>query len=418
MAVKKDTKGRNLKEGEDQLKDGRYRYRYTDKLGKRQAIYSWKLVSTDKTPAGKKDGLCLRQRVKQITRDLDDGIDIYNANITVNQLLEKYLSVKTKLANSTKNNYRHLIDKNIKGTFLGLTRVCDVKKSDILKYYAYLYNDRKFKVNTIQMYQNILFPAFQLAVDDNLIRLNPCKNCMKDYVQGSMSSSKKPLSREEQDVLLNFTKNDNMYSSYFVLMAFILSTGCRISEALGMTWDNVDFENNCVIVDHQVLYRKKNGRIQHYAAPPKNKEPRTIPLQSYITTILKRHKANTYFISQSSSFEVDGHRNFVFINSAYRIYTPNTIVRAFHSIRNTYNMEEEQNAHDENREPILLPTFTPHTLRHTFCTRMAENGLDIKVLQVIMGHKNISVTMQVYNHADFDRTQKAVEAIEPVLLKV
>lgn len=54
MVQKKDSKNRNLKQNEDQLSDGRYRYRYTDKYGKRSAIYSWKLVSTDKTPIGKK----------------------------------------------------------------------------------------------------------------------------------------------------------------------------------------------------------------------------------------------------------------------------------------------------------------------------------------------------------------------------
>ena len=73
------------------------------------------------------------------------------------------------------------------------------------------------------------------------------------------------------------------------------------------------------------------------------------------------------------------------------------------------------NAIEENREPVLLPDFTPHTLRHTFCTRMAENGIDVKVLQEIMGHKNLSVTMQVYNHATIERTKKAVENIAPVL---
>ena len=80
-----------------------------------------------------------------------------------------------------------------------------------------------------------------------------------------------------------------------------------------------------------------------------------------------------------------------------------------------YNKEEQENAIDEDREPILLPSFTPHTLRHTFCTRMAENGMDVKILQELMGHSNITVTMQVYNHATFERTQKAVEEAESVL---
>jgi len=105
----------------------------------------------------------------------------------------------------------------------------------------------------------------------------------------------------------------------------------------------------------------------------------------------------------------------VFINNAGKLKTHHTVVRTFHGIRDAYNKEETAIAIQESREPVLLPDFTPHTLRHTYCTRMAENGIDVKVLQEIMGHANISVTMQVYNHADFERTQKAVDEIRPVL---
>lgn len=65
---------------------------------------------------------------------------------------------------------------------------------------------------------------------------------------------------------------------------------------------------------------------------------------------------------------------------------------------------------------FFVPYLTrPHTFRHTFCTRMAENGMDIKVLQEIMGHKTIAVTMQVYNHALFERKQSEVARIPSAL---
>lgn len=70
---RKDIKGRNLKDGEDQRPDGRYRFRYIDGNGKRQAVYSWRLVSTDKTPIGKRDDLSLREKEKQINNNLRDG---------------------------------------------------------------------------------------------------------------------------------------------------------------------------------------------------------------------------------------------------------------------------------------------------------------------------------------------------------
>lgn len=415
MAIKKDLKGRNLKQNEDQAKDGRYRYRYTDKYGKRQTIYSWKLVPTDKTPTGKKEDLSLREKIREIERDINDDIHTYQAQSTLNDLIQKYLELKVNIAITTRNNYVHIWEKNIRDSFIGTMRICDIKKSDIKRFYVELYDVKEFSVGTIQLYQNLLFPAFQMAVDDSVIRLNPCRNCMKDFVQGSMSSSRMPLTKDEQSKLLRFAKDNNFYHNSFSLLAFLLGTGCRISEAAGITWNDIDFEKKCVTIDHQVIYSKKNGKMAYFAAPPKTKKSRTIPIQEDLINILKRHKEETFFISKTSSFEVDGYKDFVFINREGKLKTPHAVVRSFHGIRNMYNKQEIENADEEFRDPILLPTFTPHTLRHTYCTRMAENGIDVKVLQELMGHANIAITMQVYNHATFDRVQKAVEETADVL---
>ena len=415
MVMKKDSKNRNLKQNEDQLKDGRYRYRYTDKYGRRQAVYSWKLVPTDKIPAGKREDISLRKKIREIERNADEGIDTYSSHASVNEMINAYLNLKTKLAVTTKQNYLHMWEKNIKDSFIGTMRLCDVKKSDIQRFYSYLQKERNFTTNTIQLYQNLLFPAFQMAVDDSVIRLNPCRNCMKDYARGSLSSTKLPLTRTEQDNLLNFLRNDYTYKSSYVLVAFLLGTGCRISEALGMTWNDINFEERYVSVNHQIIYKKKDNSVVYFAAPTKTKKERKVPIQRDLYDILKKHKDDTYFISRASGFEVDGYSNFVFINNAGKLKTQHTIVRTFHGIRDAYNKEETQIAAEEYREPELLPDFTPHTLRHTFCTRMAENGLDIKVLQEIMGHANIAVTMQVYNHASFERTQRAVDELSSVL---
>ena len=415
MVIKKDKKNRNLMQNEDQMPNGRYRYRYTDKYGNRHAIYSWRLVPTDKLPAGKKEDLSLREKIREIEKDTMDGIDTYTSHSSVNELIQSYLKLKIQLAVTTKENYHHMWEKNIKDSFIGKARVCDVKKSDIQRFYAYLKEERSFSTNTIQLYQNLLFPAFQMAVDDSVIRLNPCRNCMKDYARGSMSSTKLPLSRAEQERLLAFVREDYIYKPSYPLIAFLLGTGCRISEALGMTWDDINFEERYVSVNHQVIYKKKDGAVVYFAAPTKTKKERKVPIQKDLLEILRKHRDDTYFISKASGFEVDGYSNFVFINNAGKLKTQHTIVRTFHGIRDAYNKEETAKAYEEFREPVLLPDFTPHTLRHTFCTRMAENGIDVKVLQEIMGHANISVTMQVYNHASFERTQKAVDELRPVL---
>lgn len=414
MEQKKDSKKRNLRKGEDQLKDGKYRYRYTDESGKRRAVYSWKLVPTDRTPKGKKNGPCLRELEKNIERDIDDGILTYESSITsVYELVMKYISMKPQIANATKSNYVNATRWNIEDSSFGRLKIGNVKKSDVKRFYAYLYEEKNYAVGTIQLYQNLLFPAFQMAVDDDVLRKNPCKGCMKEYSKNGLSTTKYPLTRAEQRALLNYVNDDNVYSKYSTLIAFMLGTGCRVSETIGMTWDNIDLEKGEITVDHQIIYKKilKENRVRHYAAPPKNKQPRKIPLQKDLITILSKHKMQTYLMSKLNDYEVDGYSNFVFLNKEMRLYTPNTLSRTFRDLRNSYNKTR-----DESDGDTLLPHFTPHTLRHTFCTRMAENGMDIKVLQEIMGHKTIAVTMEVYNHISEDRISTEIKRVESALI--
>ena len=96
-----------------------------------------------------------------------------------------------------------------------------------------------------------------MAVDDDLIRKNPCKDCMKEYIRGGLSTTKYPLTRAEEAALLKFVKDDTIYSVYYPMIAFMLGTGCRIGEVIGLTWDDIDFENATLSINHQIIYKKK-----------------------------------------------------------------------------------------------------------------------------------------------------------------
>ena len=298
--TKKDNRGRRLYQNESQTADGRYRYRYTDPWGNRKTIYSWKLIASDKMPPGKRDDISLREKIKQIQKDIEENINSYDGQRPLNDLIIQYINTKNNLANTTRNNYLHMWEKNIKDNPLGSMAIASIKKSDILKFYTYLYRDRDFSSGTIQLYQNLLFPAFQLAVDDDVIRKNPCTNCMKD-IKDKFKVEKKALTEQEQKNLLNFVCSNGFYNRLYPIIYFLLCSGCRIGEAVGLTWKDIDFSKKCVTIDHQLIYKKKDGKIQWYADTPKNKKERVIPLQEDVMTVLKKHKEQTYFSRKLNS---------------------------------------------------------------------------------------------------------------------
>ena len=126
---RRDHKNRVLRNGESQRKDGRYAFKYIDANGQPQFVYSWKLEKTDKLPAGKRDDLSLREKEKLIQRDLFDGIVPNGGEMTVLQLVQKYVLQKTGVRPSTEAGYRTVINMITKDPFGGI-RIDRVKPSD------------------------------------------------------------------------------------------------------------------------------------------------------------------------------------------------------------------------------------------------------------------------------------------------
>lgn len=90
----------------------------------------------------------------------------------------------------------------------------------------------------------------------------------------------------------------------------------------------------------------------------------------------------------------------------------NNVQRVLKSIIKSYNVYETNQSEREHRAPMLLPDFSLHILRHTFCTRLCENGVNIKVVQEIMGHSDISTTMNIYNEATLKKKKEAFSELE------
>lgn len=234
---RKDTKGRVLKKGETQVRDNLYKYRWTDDYGKRQGITA---SSLDK----------LRELEKTINKEQMLGVS--RSSITLNEQIEIYMMTKTKLQPSTRSNYQYYYEHSIKDTKLGKMKITDIKKSDILLFYK-MYHEQGYSDGTIKILQRVIRPALQLAVDDNIIVKNPASGCTKEYSEDL--EKKYALTFEQEKEFLERVKNRPRMKRYYPMYAIMLKTGLRISEAIGLTWDNVDMENRQISIDHQVHWR-------------------------------------------------------------------------------------------------------------------------------------------------------------------
>ena len=414
MAEKrKDSKGRVLKEGEFQRKNGKYEYKYTQN-GERKTVYSWRLLATDKNPEGKKYDLSLREKEKEISRDLDDGINTTLAHqINLNEMFEMYLRSKKKLSSKTKAKYRQLWKLHVAESPLGLMAPGKMKKANIQHFYAGL-SDEGLSDTTIRMYHNNLIqPTLVYAVDNDLLRKNPAKGCLDgctDY------KKRNALTREEQRIFLDFVKNSKYYNVYLPMLQIMIGTACRIGEISGLTWEDVDMKKREIHINHQLVYEKVDGKATLYIDTPKSESGnRTIGMTSQVRNAFLEQKALCIRLGRRSVVEVDGYKDFIFLNNWNRPYTTTGFNAVLGRIVTHYNKEEQKKAEKEKRKPLLLTHISNHILRHTGCTRMAEAGMDIKVLQTIMGHSDPAITLKVYDHVDNERMKNEVLKVEYVV---
>lgn len=416
MAEKrKDSKGRVLRTGEAQREDGKYMFRYVDSNGERQTVYSWKLVETDRTPAGKKCKEALRTIEQRLLRDVEDGVNTRAANSTSpNSLFESFMDTRSDLKETTRCNYIHLYDKHVRDS-IGKRKLSAISYSDVYNFYAELSRVKGLKISTIQSINSILWQLFDIAERDGLIRKNPSNGAMATLSKRLKEDQEKrnALTIEQQNALLDYVYSNEKYRRYGVLFTVLLGTGMRIGEALGLTWSNVDFKKNTIRVDHTLVYKDtESGGYKYRISDTKTKAGiRTIPMFSEVHKALLQAR-KLQMKTRASSFTVDGYSGFIFLNTAGKVYTPTFIYDVIQNIVYDFNQDEFILASKENRAPNYMPKISAHIFRHTFCTRLCENEHNLKIIQDVMGHKNIRTTMDVYNEATAQAKQHSFESLE------
>lgn len=376
---RRDSKGRVLKDGESQRANGTYDYRYTDIHKKRRCIYAKTLTE-------------LRKKEDEIRRDIADGIDYAAGEITVAELVDRYINLKRGLKQNSMRAYGSAVNR-IHGDPFGQKPVKSVKLSDAKGWFVFLH-DQGMKQNTIGVLQSVVRPAFEMAVDDDMIRKNPFKFKLSDVVPKD-AYVRDALTKEQQEQYLQFVQDYG--GNYYDDIAILLGTGLRVSELYGLTRSDIDFERRCIHVRRQLC---RTAEKPYFITAPKTKSGiRNVPMTDAVYMALKRVMKDRS--APKVELLVDGYSGFLFLDKSGM---PKVAMHLENYMRGIQGKFEKSCKHS-------VPRVTPHVLRHTFCTNVQQAGLDVKSLQYLMGHSNASVTLDVYTHSNYDSVEKAFEQI-------
>ena len=383
--IRRDNKNRRLQTGETQEKDGRYRYKYTDAHGKRKSVYSWRLTDSDPHLKGKKKDISLREKVKNIQKSKDDNISPNGGNMTVLELVQKYIGQKRGVKHNTQANYNFVINV-IKKEKFGTRRINTIKLSDAKEWLIKLQEDGR-GYSSIHSIRGVVRPAFQMAVDDDLLNKNPFEFQLATVVVND-SVTREAITRKQEREFLRFIKEDSHFCKYYDTIYILFNTGLRISEFVGLTVKDIEFENERIKVDHQ-LQRTRNMKYE-ILTPKTEKGERYVPMKQDVADCFRRIIANR----KKPKIEpmVDGYTGFLILDKNDMPMVALHWEKYFQHIREKYNSIYK----------VQMPCITPHVCRHTFCSNMAKSGMNPKTLQYIMGHSDIGVTLNTYTHLQFD----------------
>ena len=391
---RRDSKHRVLRRGESIRADGKYQFKYHVN-GIPHFVYSWRLEPTDKLPAGKKPCLSLRELEKQIGYDLDSLSDPTGKNMTVEELVERYLSTKTGVKPNTLANYKFVKNLMKKEPFNG-KKISQVKTSDAKLFLIKLQQDGR-RYSTIKTVRGVLRPAFQMAVDDDVLRKNPFGFELATVVVND-SVTREAITRKQMRQFLKFVHDDNVYCKYYEVVYILFHTGMRISEFCGLTLKDLDMKNRIINIDHQ-LQRTSDMRLV-IESTKTNAGTRKLPMSEDVfrcfQAIIEDRETPRY------ERVVEGYTGFLFTDKEGLPLVAMHWEHRFNHMVKRYN--------DIYR--VQMPNITPHVCRHTYCSNMAKSGMNPKTLQYLMGHSDIGVTLNTYTHLGLEDAVDELKRVE------
>mgnify|MGYP004695337291 CR=1 FL=1 len=404
---RKDNKNRVLREGEYQRENLSYEYKWQGVDGHRHSVYAPTLDE-------------LREKEKEVQKKILTGIAAHDKKTTVNQMFERFRQLKkVAVRENTFCNYIYMYEMYCAET-IGKRRVTEVKKSDIRAFYAYLHEERGLKPATVDSVHTVLIQVFELACDDCLIATNPCNKALTELrkaTAGKDNPRERALSVAQQNLLEDYLRNDPAGYNWYPILEVLLWSGLRVGECTGLRWCDIDLESDGIIdVNHTLVYFSKGKGLECRYAINDTKTPaskRKLPMLPQVKEAFLMEKQRHIELGLECKSNIDGYTDFIFLNRFGEVMSGATINKAIRRIIRDCNLKVLEK-HSAKTDPVLLPNFSCHSLRHTFTTRLVEGQINIKVLQSLLGHSDAETTIQVYASCFSEFEAQEVERMHKV----
>lgn len=405
MEKRKDSHNRVLKDGEYQRFNGTYEFRWRTKNGKTKCVYARTLED-------------LRKKESEILEITVSGVRIDGQKLTVDDMYEKWVSLKRGIKPTTMACYQYLYELYAQPD-LGEIKIFDLRRSDVRQFYNSMM-DRGLKIGTIELVNIILHQILDVAVDDNYIKANPVDKAIRELHREASQEKRhrSPLTVDEQNRFMSFVKQSETYRRYFPIFTVMLETGLRVGEVTSLRWQDIDFKNRLIDINHTAARYNCRVSMQTINSPKTKSSQRSVPMTTAVYDAFKHELIRQKENGICSTFSLAGYTDFVFVQKSGKIFTQNFLNTLIHRIVRDFNSAEIallKNNEITDDDFVLLPDFSTHTFRHTCATRLCEAGVNIKVIQSILGHASISTTMDIYTEATRDFKKEEMERFNEFL---
>ena len=326
------------------------------------------------------------RKLREAMTDASRGVLPLPANLTVESYLTEWLKdIEGTVRRSTYDGYKRDVRHHIIPA-LGRRKLKDLTPGDIRRLYRTMI-EKGLKNRSVEYCHRTLRKALKAAVTDRLLNHNPTDGVKPLTTREGVRAESKALNPEQVSALLEEASGDRLEALYVVA----LHTGLRRGELLGLRWTDIDFEAGTVSVKRSL---DTDGTFN----PPKRESSkRTLRLTPVALAALSKHRVrqNEERLSAGERWRDNG---LVFPNTVGRPMNPGNLYR-------------------RDFQPLLMRAglgsegFTFHSLRHTFATTLAANGVHPSTAQKMLGHSDIRMTLAIYTHATDDMQDAAVDAI-------